>query len=77
MPGSETLNKMTDSQIPLGLKSALDSAIVKNQKGGLLSGESSTGDNGSSEKKINNSPPPQCPNSGPIPPDCTMKPPLQ
>ncbi|MGI8720264.1 MAG: hypothetical protein ACR2KF_07035, partial [Nitrososphaeraceae archaeon] len=67
MTRSETLSKMTGSQIPLGLKSALDSAKVKDQNGGLLSGESTTGDNGSSETKINNSPPPiQCQN-------CTMK----
>lgn len=29
LPGSETLNKMTDSQIPLGLRNALDSAVQK------------------------------------------------
>jgi hypothetical protein len=66
MTGSETLGKMTDSQIPLGLKSALDSA-VKAQSGGPVTGQGSTV-----------SPtPPQCPNTGPIPPDCTMKPPLK
>ena len=31
MPGSETLSKMTDSQIPLGLRSALDSAVKSDQ----------------------------------------------
>jgi hypothetical protein len=66
MPGSETVNKMTDSQIPLGLKSALDSAI-KSQNGGLVTGQGST---------ISPNPP-QCPTTGPIPPDCTMKPPLK
>jgi hypothetical protein len=66
IPDSETLNKMTDSQIPLGLKSALDSAI-KNQNGGLVTGQGST---------ISPNPP-ECPKTGPIPPDCTMKPPLK
>jgi len=66
IPGSENVRKFTNSQIPLGLKSALDSAI-KSQIGGLITGQSNP-----------NSPnPPQCPNSGPIPPNCTMKPPLQ
>lgn len=68
---------MTGSQIPLGLKSALDSAI-KNQNGGLVVGQGSTQESNSSEMKVGNSPnPPQCPNTGPIPPDCTMKPPLK
>jgi hypothetical protein len=53
MPGSETLNKMTDSQIPLGLKSALESAI-KIQNGSLVIGQSAQGN--SSESTINNSP---------------------
>ena len=66
MPGSETLNKMTDSQIPLGLKSALDSAL-KSQNGGLVTGQGST---------ISPNPP-ECPKTGPIPPNCTMKPPLK
>ena len=39
MPGNENLNKMTDSQIPLGLKTALDSAI-KTENGGLVMGQS-------------------------------------
>ena len=66
MPGSETFNKMTNSQIPLGLQSALDSAI-KNQNGGLVTGQGST---------ISPNPP-ECPKTGPIPPNCTMKPPLK
>ena len=53
MPGSESLSKMTDSQIPLGLKSALDSAI-KSQNGSLVIGQSAQGN--SSESTINNSP---------------------
>lgn len=73
----ETLNKLTGSQIPLGLKSALDSAI-KNQNSGLVMGQNNTQVTNSSESTINNSPnPPQCPTTGPIPPDCTMKPPLK
>jgi hypothetical protein len=64
MPGSETLNKLTDSQIPLGLKSALDSAI-KSQNGGLVTGQSNTQNSNSSESTINNSPKL---NTGPPPP---------
>jgi hypothetical protein len=62
--GSKNLNKLTDSQIPLGLKSALDSAI-KNQNGGLVIGQSNTQDSNSSETTINNSPKL---NNGPPPP---------
>jgi hypothetical protein len=66
MTGSETIRKFTDSQIPLGLKGALDSAI-KSQNSGLVTGQSST---------ISPNPP-ECPKTGPIPPNCTMKPPLK
>ena len=38
---SNTLNKLTGSQIPLGLKSALDSAI-KSQNGGLAMRQNNT-----------------------------------
>jgi hypothetical protein len=55
IPGSETLNKLTGSQIPLGLKSALDSAI-KNQNGGLVIGQNNTQSSNSSQSTINNSP---------------------
>jgi hypothetical protein len=130
MSGSETVSKMTDSQIPLGLKGALQSmiqngnfgsqmrqnntqnstssemrvkdlssntppsqslgetkqiqitgkssAIQKSQNGSLVTGQSNTQVTNSSEMNVGNSPtPPQCPDTGPIPPDCTMKPPLK
>ena len=52
---TDTLNKLTDSQIPLGLKSALESAI-KSQNGSLVIGRNNTQGNNSSESTINNSP---------------------
>jgi hypothetical protein len=43
---------LTGSQIPLGLKSALDSAI-KNENGGLVIGQNNTQVTNSSEMKVN------------------------
>jgi hypothetical protein len=37
IPGSETVSKMTDSQIPLGLKNELDS-VIKNKNISLVKG---------------------------------------
>lgn len=47
-------------------------------KGGLLKEDSqiTTEDNQITANKENSPTPPPCPNEGPIPPDCTMKPPL-
>jgi hypothetical protein len=52
MPGSETVNKMTDAQIPLGLKSALQSTI-KNGNFGLQMRQNDTQVSNSSGMKIN------------------------
>jgi hypothetical protein len=53
------------------VKNAIKNAQVANLAKGNVEGSNS-------ESTINNSPnPPQCPTTGPIPPDCTMKPPLK
>lgn len=54
-PGSETLSKMTGSQIPLELKSALDAAI-KTENNGLETGHSDSSGVNSSASTIINSP---------------------
>jgi hypothetical protein len=60
MPGFETLNKMTDSQIPLGLKGALQS-MVQNGNLGSQMRQNNTQNSTSYDMRINNSPPPTNP----------------
>ena len=58
----DTSNPIKDSQIPLGLRNALDSAIKKSQNSDLAIGESSTqGTNSSQSSTINNPPKTQSP----------------
>lgn len=54
MPGSETLSKMTDSQISLGLKGALQS-MIQNGNFGSQMRQNDTQVSNSSGMKINNS----------------------
>jgi hypothetical protein len=71
-PGLE--DAIRKSMTSLGLGKSTTGSL----NGGLVTGESNTQDSNSSEMKVGNSPtPPQCPDTGPIPPDCTMKPPLK
>jgi hypothetical protein len=56
LPGSDTLSKMTDSQIPPGLKSALDSAIKTQNSDLAIGGNKTQGTNSSQSTTINNSP---------------------
>jgi hypothetical protein len=72
-PPSQNLGETKHIQI-----TGKSSAIQKSQNGSLVTEQSNTQVTNSSEMKVGNSPtPPQCPDTGPIPPDCTMKPPLK